>query len=315
MKLKKAISILEKLDLSLNYTELITSIFKNSWALPAFGVNFPRGEELIRARPMGINEKRFGMKDDFSFKPQDFNQTFQRASTPNRTMFYAASNRGGVSVKELFLARIIGLAESMEWIRNKSESGIRKIAYGKWISDEPLNLISIVNQTSYHEKNPFVKAVYDDFMDAIVKFPIEVQEEFLYFQDFMAIQFSKEVKCHLDYQISSIFSEIKCNQNNIDGILYPSFRLDGEGINIAIKPESMHKLSLHAAGEFNIFKNGERITVGNCASIKLDGGTNDFIMNEEDEDIEECLKIIGVRSIDDLNYKLPFAPSANTLHT
>lgn len=303
MKLKKAISILETLDLSLDYTELITSIFKNSWALPAFGVNFPCGEEFIRARPMGINEKRFHMKDDFSFKPQDFNQTFQRASTPNRTMFYAASNRAEVSVKDLFSARIIGLAESMEWIRNKNQTGIRKIAYGKWISDEPLNLMAIVNQTNYHEINPFVKAVYDDFMGAIVKFPIEVQKEFLYFQDFMATQFSKEVNCHLDYQISSIFSEIKCNQSNIDGILYPSFRLDGQGINVAIKPESMHKLSLHAAGEFNIYKNGEKITVGNCASIKLDGATNYFIMNKDEEDIEECLKIIGVSSIDDLNKK------------
>lgn len=134
MKLKKAISILQNLDLLKDYSEVIVSVFKNSWALPVFGVNFQPGEEFIRARPMGIYESRFTKKDDFSFKPQEYNKSFQRASTPNRTMFYAASNRDKLSPKDLFSARLVSLAESMEWVRNKQESGIRKIAYGKWKS-------------------------------------------------------------------------------------------------------------------------------------------------------------------------------------
>lgn len=300
MRLKKALSILNNLDLSHDYSDVITSIFQNCWALPAFGVNFQVGEEFIRARPMNPNETRFNKKSDFSFKPQEFNNSFQRASTPRRTMFYAASNRAKISAKDLFSARLVSLAESMKWVRDMQESGIRKIAYGKWVSNEPLNLVTIVNQHLYHEVNPFVKAVFDDFMVAIKKFPAEVQSEFLCFQDFMAIQFSKEIKSHLDYQISSVFTEIKCNQSNIDGILYPSFRMDGKGVNIAIKPDSMHKLDLLATGEFNIYKNKDRTVVGNCASVKLDGKTDVFEMIEDEQDLQECLEKLEVKSIEEL---------------
>ena len=128
----------------------------------------------------------------------------------------------------------------------------------------------------------------------------EYQKAIIDFHDFMSKEFSKEIKTSLHYQISAIYSEMMCNHSSIDGILYPSFRMEGQGLNLAIKPESMGKLGLFAAGEFIVYKNRDQIAIGNSASIALDGKTEEFEMNEEEKDIAKWLEIIGVKSIEDL---------------
>lgn len=264
-------------------------------------VTFGKDKSLIRARPMLPGEQRFNTKDDFSFKPQWLNTTYQRASTPNRTMFYASTIREDLPQGEFDSARVIGLAESMPWIRDKSVSGLRKIAYGKWSTHEPLNLVAIVNKTGYHEVNSFSKEIYNAFISNISIYPEELKNSLLGFHDLLANEFSKDVNSHTEYQISAIFSELICNDFKIDGILYPSFRMEGKGLNVAIKPESMFKLGLYVAGEFNVYKLKENTVLGYGASIELDGKTEQFEMIDEERDVNEYLKILGVKSIEELN--------------
>lgn len=42
---------------------------------------FHKGKVVVRARPIKPNEKRFEKKSDYSYAPQEFNTTYQRAST------------------------------------------------------------------------------------------------------------------------------------------------------------------------------------------------------------------------------------------
>ena len=159
--LPKAVKILEKLDLSMDYEDLITSIFDKVKNMGVMVVTYNPGKELIRARPMEDGEKRFTMIKDFSFKPQHLNYRYQRASTPNRTMFYASTIRDNPRPGEIDIARVIGLAESIPWIRDKSNSGLMIIAYGNWVTHEPLELIAIVNNKGFHEVNSFAKEIYE----------------------------------------------------------------------------------------------------------------------------------------------------------
>lgn len=298
--LPKAVKILQNLNLEYINEEIIRYVLKGVVGLGTMVVTYNPGKGILRARPMGDGESRFSTVSDFSFKPQHLNREFQRASTPSRTMFYGSTVREGLKTGEIDTARVIALAESMPWIRDKTVSGIRKIAYGKWINQEPLELLAIVNNKGFHGVNSFSEEVYQGFLKSLNAHSPEYRNAILGFYDYMAQEFSKEIKSPLDYQVSAIFSDMMCNHHNIDGILYPSFRMEGQGLNIAIKPESMDKLSLYAAGEFLIYKNKAQIMVGNCASIKLDGNTLEFEMNEDDKHLDEVLKIIGVSSIDDL---------------
>jgi hypothetical protein len=47
------------------------------------------GKSIIRARPMNPNE-HFRTRAELSYKPALANKTYQRASTPDQTMFYGA---------------------------------------------------------------------------------------------------------------------------------------------------------------------------------------------------------------------------------
>jgi hypothetical protein len=298
--LPKAVDILGRLDLDRNYEEVIRSVFDHVKNVGTMVVTYNPGKSIIRARPMGDAEPRFTKAADFSFKPQHLNWEFQRASTPNRTMFYGATVRKGLKDGEIDIARLIALAESMPWIRDKSVSGVKKLAYGKWISKEPLQLLAVVNNKGFHGVNSFAEEVYQAFIKDLSFHDLGYQRAVFGFHDFLAREFSKEIMHPLEYQVSASYTDMMCNHSNIDGILYPSFRMEGQGLNIAIKPESMDKLGLYAAGEFLIYKNKDQIMVGNCASIKLDGNTLEFEMNEDEKHLDECLKIIGVRSIDEL---------------
>lgn len=299
-RLEKIEKILNQLDLTLDYGEVIHQLLSNLGFIGVMKVTFGEGKPLIRARPMLPSESRFKTKDDFSFKPQRFNKTFQRASTPNRTMFYASTVRENLPPWEFDKTRIIGLAESMPWIRDKSLSGLRKIAYGKWLVHEPIYLIAIVNKTGYHNVNSFSREIYSHFLEKSSKFSEGSKNGIIRFHDFLANQFSKEVDIHLEYQISAFFSEIICNDLQTDGIMYPSFRMDGNGLNVAIKPNSMYKLGLYAAGECNVFKVKDQIVVGNSASVLLDGRTETFEMVEENNDAERYLKMLGINTIEEL---------------
>ncbi|WP_194775287.1 hypothetical protein [Pararhodonellum marinum] len=298
--LPKAVKILGRLDLTRNYEEVIRSVFDHVKNVGTMVVTYNAGKGILRARPMGDGEPRFSTVSDFSFKPQHLNREFQRASTPRRTMFYGSTVREGLKPGEIDTPRLITLAESMPWIRDKTLSGIKKIAYGKWITQEPLELLAIVNNKGFHGVNSFSEEVYQAFLNNLNAHSLEYRNAILSFYDYMALEFSKEIKNSLDYQVSAIFSDMMCNHPNIDGVLYPSFRMEGQGLNIAIKPESMRKLGLYAAGEFLIYKNKDQIMVGNCASIKLDGNTAEFEMNEDEKHLDEVLKIIGVKSLDEL---------------
>src|SRR5258706_13939168 len=84
---KRAIEEIKRLDLS-NYPdeEIKSSIGK----FEKFGIikmTLHAGKSLLRARP---NEpsKIFSKRNELSYKPSEYNKTYQRASTPSQTMFY-----------------------------------------------------------------------------------------------------------------------------------------------------------------------------------------------------------------------------------
>lgn len=298
--LPKAVKILSGLDLTRNYEEVIRSVFDHVKNVGTMVVTYNPGKGILRARPMGEGEPRFSTVSDFSFKPQHLNREFQRASTPRRTMFYGSTVREGLKSGEIDSPRLISIAESIPWIRDKTISGIRKIAYGKWITQKPLELLAIVNNKGFHGVNSFAEEVYQAFLKNLSIHSLEYQRAVLAFFDFLAGEFSKDINHPLEYQISAIYTDLMCNHPNIDGILYPSFRMEGQGLNFAIKPESMRKLGLFAVGESIIYKNKDQMMVGNSASLVLDGETMNFEMNEDEKHLDEVLKIIGVKSLDEL---------------
>lgn len=234
-----------------------------------------------------------------SFKPQIFNKTYQRASTPNQTMFYA-SFLPVIPTPLEFNTRIIGALESLPWLRDKTSSGYKRITFGKWIAEEDLNLFAIICKDEFYSENDYTKELVDAYENFIKQEDNLFVEKSLKYQKFIADEFAKGVNDHTDYMISALFTETVTQNLKIDGILYPSMRVNGKGFNVAIKPESCKKLGLYVAGECSIYKRKELTVIGNDSIVELDGRTDNFEFIEIPNYRQNCLEQLGVKSIDEL---------------
>tara|TARA_R110000744_G_scaffold231601_1_gene349742 strand:- start:1934 stop:2842 length:909 start_codon:yes stop_codon:yes gene_type:complete len=299
MEIKDIIRKLKELDLSKYPKEEIENLIKEVGKMGFILVTFHKGKSVMRARP-NYNGERFSEKSDFSFKPQEFNKTYQRASTPNQTMFYATTVPDKLEPGELDNTRIIGVAETIPMLRDKTKSGYQKISFGRWYVKEDIDLIAIIHKDTYLKESSYTQELVSAYHKFIKGVPKEIVDRSLEFQTFLADEFAKEnINKDFDYMISAVFSEM-ATKNRVDGIIYPSVRVGGKGFNIAITPKATEKLGLYVAGECSIYKLKDHTVVGNDAIIELDGNQDSFELVDIETHEKECLMQLGVKSIDEL---------------
>lgn len=299
MEITSIIEQLKNLDLSTYPKDEILSLFKQVGKIGHVVITFHKGKSVMRARP-NYNGERFERKNDYSFKPQECNITYQRASTPKQTMFYATTIPDTLLPGELDNMRVIGLAETIPMLREKSKSGYQKISFGKWVVHDDIHLLAIVQKDSYAKESSYTKELADAYKEFIATTPKDVLERSLAYTTFLADEFSKEdIKGDYDYIISALFSELT-TQRGLDGIFYPSVRVGGKGFNIAITPEATKKMGLYVAGECSIYKLKDHTVVSNDAIVELNGTEEEFKLVEIDNHQEKCLAQLGVSSINDL---------------
>lgn len=299
MDINTIIEQLKSLDLSTYPKDEILSLFKQVGKIGHVVVTFHRGKSVMRARP-NYNGERFEKKSDYSFKPQEYNTTYQRASTPNQTVFYATAIPETLQPGELDNMRVIGVAETIPMLRDKTKSGYQKVSFGRWYVHEDIHLLAIVQKDKYAEESSYTKELSDAYKEFIAGTPKDILERSLAYTTFLADEFSKEdIRGDYDYMISALFSEL-VTQRGLDGIFYPSVRVGGKGFNIAITPEATKKLGLYVAGECSIYKLKDHTVVGNDAIIELNGTEEEFKLVDIERHEKECLAQLGVTSIDDL---------------
>ena len=299
MTIDQIISKLKSLKLEEDPANEVRDLIKQVGKIGYMLVTFHKGKSVMRARPNEEGE-RFSHINELSFKPQKFNKKYQRASTPNQTMFYATSLPDNIEPGELDNARIVGIVEAMPWVRDKTSSGYKKITFGRWYTQEDINLIAITHKDSFYNKSNYTKELVDTYNHFINQEDKEMVDKSLKYQYFLAHEFSKEIERHTDYLISAVFTELVCQYPQIDGVIYPSVRVGGKGFNIAIKPEACKKLGLYVAGECSIYKLKDHTVVGNDCIVKLDGKTDKFVFEEIENHRIECLQRLGIKSIDEL---------------
>ena len=87
MTIDEVITELRGLKLETNPDKKVRELLSQIGKVGFMSVTLHKGASVMRARPNNDGE-RFTKKADYSYKPQEFNKTYQRASTPNQTMFY-----------------------------------------------------------------------------------------------------------------------------------------------------------------------------------------------------------------------------------
>jgi hypothetical protein len=303
MTTEEIIEGLQNLDLSKYPEKEIRYYLNNIGQMASIVVTYHKGKCVMRARP-NLENERFTKKSELSFKPQEYNTTYQRASSPYQTMFYATAIPDKIEPGELDNMRIIGIAETIPLLRNKEKSGYLKISFGKWYVHEEINLIAIIHKDTYYHESNFTKELVESFKDFSNNVPDELAQKSLKIQTYLAEEFAKkDIRGDYDYMISAIFTEFVIKQG-FDGVIYPSVRVDGKGFNIAITPESSKKLGLYVAGECSIYKYKDHVVVGNDAIVQLDGNQTEFTIIDIENHQKDCLKKLGFNSLDELKQNI-----------
>ena len=93
--------------------------------------------------------------------------------------------------------------------------------------------------------------------------------------------------------------------HGLDGVFYPSVRTQGQGFNVAIKPEIADShLELVVAGECSIYKYLDHTVIDNDTIVEVEPNQTNFVFNAVDPVYHagetECLKQLGLTSAEDL---------------
>ncbi|MEA5459914.1 hypothetical protein VB796_12740 [Arcicella sp. LKC2W] len=281
-----------------NARERIEEILKNVGGVAFVEVTLDIGNAFIRARPnkrMDNEEyETFINFSDLNFKPQAVNECYQRASTPNKTMFY------GVIVPTKIIEgvnpRCVGMLEALPSFRNKTLQGIKKITYGKWTLIKPIKLLAIIPRDKFIDASKYLKELDEAYQTFLSNAEINLKNKSISFFDFLAEKFSEaNIQDHKDYMISAIYSEIVTNKR-FDGIMYPSVRAAGKGFNVAITEETALKsIKLSAAGENFIYKNkGNTKIFPHSRAEFIENEKIKFVKDSNYKSKEECLKELNV---------------------
>lgn len=221
------------------------------------------GKMISRARRNTNSNPRYYHISDLSYKPQEDNNRYYRASTPYRTMFYGSYLPEMKAKHEINSEKITLIYELCDLMRSKDSVGEQKITIGNWEILEKISLVTIFQHMSYQRPALIATELNKGFQSFLKDYP-ELINASRNVTNFLASKFAKEeTQEDYDYMISAIFTEL-ITEKEYDGIVYPSVRMSGEGINIALTPESADKkLAFISASEHTLFKNGLKASLSN----------------------------------------------------
>jgi hypothetical protein len=103
---------LNKLDLSKYPIDEVNKYLTNLGASAHIGYTLHKGFDIYRARPNEDDEISYVNRSQLSYKPQINNTTFQRASTPNKTMFYGSILPSEIGEDDINNARFTSCLEA-----------------------------------------------------------------------------------------------------------------------------------------------------------------------------------------------------------
>ena len=126
-----AIANLKSLALTEDSLQLVKDNMNLFGGIGVMAMTLHKGKNIIRARTNGIiGEDKldgpFSKKADFLFKPAVFNTTYQRASTPNQTMFYGVAYPDKESSES---ARAIATLEGSKLFESRARRGRKNLLW------------------------------------------------------------------------------------------------------------------------------------------------------------------------------------------
>lgn len=288
-EVREIILAFKALDLNSYPVDEIKKLLNSLRYFPIMETTFGVSNVIYRSR---MNEKdSFNCIEQLTYKPQNYNTTYMRASTPRQTMFYGAIIPEGNRNGEINSERIIAACEGSTLLRVKENiEGEEVISFGKWRVMKPLRVITIVKtlpEQNFNNYSRFICKRFNDFALMHEDYAIQM----IMINDFFASEFSKPVTKDCDYILSAMLIE-HFLEKGFDGVIYPSVQTDSKGLNLAILPEFIDNggLILEGVLECKVYRKGMTAYVDNLKLGWTKDNSNTFeleIITNPDETVGE----------------------------
>ena len=250
------INKLSRLDLSSYPVDRISNYISQIGITAGINYTLHKNFPIFRTRPNEDDTEVFNTKRQLSYKPQKYNTTFQRASTPNNTMFYGSILPHEIGEDDLNNARLTSCFEASKTYRNNLFISNEKITFSRWDVKEDINLFLVLPVVENDYSDSFVAFMNREiarFTNSNKELAIKTR---IYNQYFGQIFANPNIRFDYDYIISAIYTEMIIKAG-FDGIIYPSVKAQGKGYNVCLTPNCVdEKLQLKVVGEGRILKVG-----------------------------------------------------------
>jgi len=271
------INNLSKLNLVADSQDEVYKLLTGIKGIGFIQMNLHPGKIIVRARP-NDRDNSFTIRPELSYKPQQFNNTFQRASTPNQTMFYGGVVPEVLSSDEIANLRIAPLYETSKLIREDLD-GEEIITFSKWLVTDDINMLAICYHDDFVNVSSHTKELNQAYLNFLESTDKQTQSDSLSFTTFLASEYAKDVSfkdSHFNYMISAAFADLTV-RSGLDGIYYPSVKAAGMGFNVAITPNAVDScLRLVGASECTLYKKGKNMFVDNETTVDIEDDTKEF---------------------------------------
>lgn len=239
-----------------SFYKLLQVIKQNNIRIPYTTALLKKGTPIERGR---INEDCgfYNSEFEISYRTDIGNiKEFGRANKPFQSLFY-----GVIPSKNIELPRIVLFSELVEQFRIiPTDDFETTMTIGRWIVKEDFEIADVCFSDDYiNVKN--IKKRYDYWINETKDSKIGQKE----YQDLLTM-FSKEfskthINNHFDYKLSSLYAEIAIFANRLNGIGYPSVKIDYLANNVALTPEAVERyLELKEVGRFRlVIENGKSL--------------------------------------------------------
>ena len=259
---------LKALDLKTADPNYIWELVNQIGALPIMRSEYAKGKIFERALSNRDGEPDFYQVSRMSFKPAHLNTNYQRASTPENTMFYGSVLKDQYTHDDVAYARITACCEVSDLLRdNTILEGERIMTLGTWRLKNYITCATIFDPSKTYTID-FLNEVKDAYIAKLESAPKELREKGYAYLEFLASEFSKDVKKdqNHEYHISSQFSRV-VSITGVDGIVYPSVRSAGLNLCIALHPRLMNELELIMVNKVHVIKKYGKVSIryiGRC---------------------------------------------------
>jgi len=211
------------------------------------------GKNIFRSRINEANES-FTSAAQISYPPKP-SSIFGRANCPNVGMFYGTYTPSEVTENEIDAAYLVNAFEICPFLRDSSSIGETKITIGKWQVTNEIRLATIIFHKDFQNKTRLANSLNEDFMEYINNHS-QYKEETILWNNFISSEFAKPVEevNSINYIISATYTDFFIRKG-FDGIIYPTVKLEGRGLNIALKTTSVDScLQLRQVAEGKFYK-------------------------------------------------------------